>query len=75
MAEDMTVMTGREQVRRRAEQAKRLSCKFNAEAMGLLWSMDGQEPLAYSTDPDVQAAFERGRADGIELLMMTKVVA
>lgn len=61
-------LSGREQVRRRAEQAKVLSLKFNAEAMGLLWALDSPTPIAYSIDPDVQAAFVRGLADGRELL-------
>jgi hypothetical protein len=64
-------LSGREQVRRRAEQAKVLSLKFNAEAMGLFWAMDYSEPISYSSDPDVQAAFVRGMTDGRELLKAT----
>ena len=69
MDEDMTVMSGREQVRRRAEQAKLLSHKFNAQAM------DAQEPMAYSTEPKVQAEFERGFVEGTDILKAKQVVA
>lgn len=81
MAED-TLTTLQQMVRERAQAAWELQYRFpleadtyKSEALGLSLSLDYTKPFQYSSHPRIQKAFERGFADGRELLSLAEVAA
>jgi hypothetical protein len=61
-------VTGREVVLARIEVASRLGAGYVAEAQGLVDSLQYPCPLSYSADPMTQATYQRGFAEGREIL-------
>ncbi len=68
------VLSAEEQVRARAAVAFRLAGLYQEEGNGLLWSLSGAKPLAWSPDPEKQARFLVGFNEGCEMLRVARQV-
>jgi hypothetical protein len=57
-----------------ADRQRERSEVYRAEANGLLWALSGPVSMEYSPYPLLQAAFERGMADGRAILDAAEAV-
>lgn len=58
----------------RAGQAHRLAERYEAEAAGLRHATVSARSLRYSPDVELQAAFDRGHAEGREILSLAEAM-
>ncbi len=64
-------LTGKRQVLARIEVARRLGLQYWAEARGLADALQYDAPRSYAADPATQATYQRGFAEGREILRVT----
>lgn len=65
-------MTGMDKLKARQQAARKLMQQYEAELVGLIQAEHAASTIRYSPVPELQAAFERGLAEGREIVRIER---